>query len=318
MTAARLLMAFVLLSLLGSCSKEKISLVWEERSLPVAVDCRDILFEDPMHGFAVGGKTWYNGYFAETNDGGITWQVDSISPWHLYAISHLPQGRAYVSGFGGYMNERNVNNTSFTSHNLPYWIPWNDIAFQDENHGILVGGQAYQGGKIIRLDGNNEVVQTDTFVQEISAVTWSSATTAHAVGYGIILRSTDGGLRWEINEAHGDFYRAVAFPTPTTGFIVGSGGSILRTTDGGVHWDKLRNGKSVATSDLKFRSVCFVNEQKGYIVGEKGIFWRTTDGGNHWQVVADFPETDLFAVTALEHGGWIAGAGGRIYYFEDK
>jgi photosystem II stability/assembly factor-like uncharacterized protein len=317
MKSGKLLMILLWLAFLGSCSKEKISLVWQERPLPVPIDCRDIFFEDPLHGFAVGGKTWNNGYFAETHDGGITWQADSISPWHLYAISYLPQGRAFVSGFGGYLKERPAPASPFSTHNLPYWIPWNDVAYWDEDHGLLVGGQAYQGGKIIRLNSNKEIIRTDSFLQEISAATWTSASTVHAVGYGLILRSIDGGEHWKIHEVNGDFYRAISFPTPETGYIAGSGGSILKTTDGGEHWEKLRNGKSLAVPDLRFRAISFINDQKGYVAGEKGLFWRTTDGGEHWQVVENFPETDLYAVFATAQGGWVAGEGGKVYFFED-
>ncbi len=304
-------------SMLAGCHKEQISPAWEDRSLPLPIDCRDILMTDAQSGFVAGGTTWNNGYIASTLDGGMHWQLDSISPWHLYAVYCLPDGAAFASGFGGYMHERSVSASVWGMHGLPYWLAWNDIAFDSDNSGIVAGGQAYQGGKLVRLNANRQVVQVDTFVQEISAVAWSAPGIAHAAGYGIVLRSIDGGITWQNSGEKGDFFRSISFPTPETGYICGSSGSILKTTDSGASWQTIRKGKSLWKSDARFRAIFFENAEKGYIAGERGLLWRTIDGGDSWQIVDNLPDTDLYAVSAYDGSVWAAGAGGRIFYFRD-
>ena len=167
------------------------------------------------------------------------------------------------------------------------------------------------------LTPNFTPLTVDTFDNELSAVCYSDANTIHVAGYGIILRSTDGGLSWVISETKGDFYRSVYFPTSTIGYIAGYSGSILKTTNAGETWTKLIDGDKITVKNRPFRSVYFVNTEKGYLVGDKGTFWRTNDGGNNWQIVKNFPNVDFYDVYVIENTGYIVGENGRIFRFEE-
>lgn len=84
-------------------------------------------------------------------------------------------------------------------------------------------------------------------------------------------------LTW-INPAPNEFTLFdVAFPSPSTGYAVGAGGTIYKTTDAGVTWTHMFCGTLA-----NLYGVDFSDDAVGVIVGDSGIVLRTDDGGRHW------------------------------------
>ena len=76
----------------------------------------------------------------------------------------------------------------------------------------------------------------------------------------------------------------VHFPSPETGFVVGSQGTILKTMNGGATWVPLNSG-----TDASLGTVHFVDAQRGWVGGGHSSFpffsgeiLRTGDGGATW------------------------------------
>ncbi|MEM1323514.1 MAG: YCF48-related protein [Bacteroidota bacterium] len=309
---------FLLLLLLTSCEKaEQIELPWTELSSPTVHNLHGIHFVDAQTGFAAGGDTWYLGIQLHTTDGGASWQVDSLTDKALFGLHFTERDRGYSVGIENYFLHRDAQASDWAVKRVPGGSIYRDVAFFDQSGGIVVGGQAYQYGQLIRVDADFRAVQIDSFEHELSGVAFADAQTAVAVGYGIVLHSVDAGRTWQRLQLYGDFFRDVHFPSPQSGYIVGSSGSILRTSDGGQSWQNLRDGDRLTVSDVPFRAVFFVDERKGYVVGEDGHFWRTLDGGDSWQRIKGFPNTDLYAVHVVDGIGYIVGANGRMFRFED-
>ncbi|MBI5216800.1 MAG: T9SS type A sorting domain-containing protein [Ignavibacteriae bacterium] len=127
--------------------------------------------------------------------------------------------------------------------------------------------------------------------------------TVIAVGsYGTIIKTTDGGERWSIQQNAGavagvSLY-SVKFSSDVVGYVVGTLGTILKTTDGGDTWIQQSSG---TTSTLY--GVSFVNDTVGFAVGgtsftitgypdwtlyKDPVVLRTTNGGKIW-VSLPFP-----------------------------
>jgi photosystem II stability/assembly factor-like uncharacterized protein len=111
-----------------------------------------------------------------------------------------------------------------------------------------------------------------------------------AVGYyGLILRTTDGGLNWnKQNSGVTNYLNGVCFIDSCNVMAVGQYGIILKSTDAGITWIPQASG--ISNGDLL--SVSFADENIGIAVGTndfKGLIEVTTDGGKSWtlQTISD-------------------------------
>ncbi len=306
-----------LLFLLSSCGKEKIELPWEEQTSPTTVPITSVFFTDANTGHATGGDTWYSGLYLSTTDGGVNWQVDTLSNSKMYSLHFSPSGEGGAVGNNAYLFRKQSPEDDWTFYRLSVWGVLTDIAVSDYNLAVAVGGEAFQHGRILRLEGNAILTQIDSFANEISTVYISDEQTVHAAGFGIVLRSDDAALTWTRLDIEGDFFRSIHFPSATVGYMVGSAGTIMKTDDAGQSWKKLRDGSKIKVSNIPFQDVFFVDENKGYIVGHGGVFWRTLNGGDEWQEVKSFPGADLNSVHVADGHGYIVSEEGRIFHFTD-
>ena len=299
-----------------SCSKEKITLQWQEIPTHLTDNLRGVYFSDAQHGAIIGGKTWSRGISLNTSDGGNTWRMDSLQGWSLYGLGSNTEGDALTIGISGEVFCKQIVDTTFHTTYQSYGSWFRDIAARKKLDGLVcVGGQSWQAGIIVRVDGLGKV-KIDSFKQELESVCYSDDSTIHAVGYGLVVRSINGGKTWNINTLKDDFYQSVCFPSSKIGYTVGLGGIIAKTEDSGATWKKLRNGDALTVSSQPFRAVFFTDILRGYIVGDQGLMWLTKDGGETWQTVKDLPKVDFYDIFVSKTEGWIVGSGGKIIKFK--
>jgi len=106
---------------------------------------------------------------------------------------------------------------------------------------------------------------------------------------------------------------SIAFPTPQSGWAVGSHGTILHTEDGGITWKTQATGTQ---EDL--RSVAFPAALSGWAVGSFGAILHTEDGGITWKTQINGTQEDLRSVTfPTPLSGWTVGLHGTILHTED-
>ena len=96
---------------------------------------------------------------------------------------------------------------------------------------------------------------------------------------GLILRTTNGGLKWDsIPFSGGQGLFDMHFPSPQTGYAVGYQGTVVKTTNGGLSWNAINTGL-----DNFFFVIWFTSTTIGYAAGEYGKIFKTTNGGASWQ-----------------------------------
>ena len=143
----------------------------------------------------------------------------------------------------------------------------------------------------IGLPALDEVLTRDATLRDIAFV---DARHGWAVGdRGVLLRTTDGGRRWNRVETHVDCpLYAVTFADARHGWIVGgftkpythsSHGVVLRTEDGGESWRKMP-----ADTLPLLRRVQFFDQRNGVAAGAGASFapgglFVTQDGGRSWR-----------------------------------
>jgi photosystem II stability/assembly factor-like uncharacterized protein len=307
---------FLLLVLaLSGCGKERIGLVWERQESGTDYTISAVHFLDAQRGYAVGGDSWYFGLSLETANGGRTWQADSMANKQLFALDFDEEGTGVAGGIDGYVFRKREEDIDWQFFRYPNWDYYRSISHRKDVT-LLVSGEAFKNGAIVRLNQ----FQPDTlsvWENELSAIWLVDEATAIAAGFGIVLRSEDGGRSWSPLPVKGDYFQDIHFPSERVGYIVGLAGTILKTEDGGATWDRQRNGGNIWVSNRPFRAVCFADEQRGYIAGDGGLLWKTDNGGADWMVVEDLPEIDFTDVCVVGNEGWLVGKKGAIIHFRD-
>jgi photosystem II stability/assembly factor-like uncharacterized protein len=127
--------------------------------------------------------------------------------------------------------------------------------------------------------GKTDPMSAD-WIDRLSAI-WADAKSdaAFAVGQGFILRTRDGGARWEKQtNVTKPLLNAVWGASADDVYAVGDEGVIVHTRDGGARWDKLRSGT---------RSQLFAIWGSGpediYIAANDDLLLHSTDRGATWK-----------------------------------
>jgi photosystem II stability/assembly factor-like uncharacterized protein len=151
----------------------------------------------------------------------------------------------------------------------------------------------------------------------LNSIHFLSDGTALTAGQGgVILRSTDGGLTWNIQSAgHLSSINSLFFLDDIHGWAAGSGG-ILKTTDKGISWSFLGSYPTIY-------DVCFTSLNMGFAVGRGKLLMTTIDGGLNWNIISFNPEgyTDYLSIHFIDNEiGWISTGGNwdaRILHTSD-
>ncbi len=132
---------------------------------------------------------------------------------------------------------------------------------------------------------------------DLFAVRFTDPDSGWAVGArGLILRSTDGGANWTIQESgirHSLF--SIAARDNSTAVAVGSGGTILTTTNGGTTWIR-----RIGAGSAQINAVRYADARTIYAVGREGAFLKSDDGGETWDRSQPLGEINFADVQFLD------------------
>ncbi|HRP36829.1 MAG TPA: YCF48-related protein, partial [Candidatus Dojkabacteria bacterium] len=125
---------------------------------------------------------------------------------------------------------------------------------------------------------------------------------------GIIMKTTNDGVNWEIQNSGTDVNLNDVYISGNNAITVGNGGTVLGTTNGGTTWTAINSG---TTTNLT--AVTFATSAIGIITGWNGLILRTVNSGGSWTTVA-LPTTQrLYGVSFADANNGIAvGDGGVI------
>lgn len=253
------------------------------------------------------------GEFLHTQDGGLSWKriskdiitnpkcVSFIDPQRGWVVNE--QGQVWSTSDGG---NSWISVTQIGANDRSFYTPVK-MLFTDQLHGWIIdtfsvwgtkdGGINWKQYQFARDENQKHWQPTDiTFINPSTG--WISAT------YGIIHRTTDGGVTWHTQSALKDTnmdVREIHFINERTGWIIGSPNiRIYRSDDGGASWQQQLN----EDKEIRIHSIYFVDVNEGWAVGQKslegnsgyvlrdienkkiqGIVLHTLDGGKSWQSV---------------------------------
>jgi photosystem II stability/assembly factor-like uncharacterized protein len=109
---------------------------------------------------------------------------------------------------------------------------------------------------------------------------------------GVILRSTDAGVKWQrVSSGTTRWLYGVAVTQTGKCIAVGEAGTVLLSSDGGITW-KLR---SIGASPTLL-GADWAEEGAAIIAGQSGMMFKTTDGGSGWQPLQSGTDQQLEVV----------------------
>ncbi|MBS4059789.1 MAG: T9SS type A sorting domain-containing protein, partial [Bacteroidetes bacterium] len=110
---------------------------------------------------------------------------------------------------------------------------------------------------------------------------------------GVIIKTTDGGASWTLNETFDDMQlSSVLFTQPDVGFITSAGGLLSKTDNGGISWTT----QVLTPEKWWLYDIHFVNETTGFIAAAGGNIFKTYDGGASWHTNQTSTKYDFISI----------------------
>lgn len=263
-----------------------------------------IWFNDSQHGWKTNGEPYGMSFpsydfqsFATTQDGGQTWEEQTLPPGGGFPFLAFPDDRTAWLVRAGYraawpgtpdlavpirIHMTFDGGDTWRSRRLP--LPSETFTFHDRYGDIDVG--SYLGG-----------AGSCGFVSPAysSTAIWKLALTCEEKSW--MYTTANQGKTWIISPMPGGREARIQFITPRLGWLFlwdrqdPNQGRLYRTTNGGQGWNLI---KRTGWTDLQ---LSFVDEQIGWAVAsscpEENCYWyeyvtalvKTTDGGRTWEMI---------------------------------
>jgi photosystem II stability/assembly factor-like uncharacterized protein len=280
-----------------------------------------ILFLNDKVGFVVGGQRFQQTTILTTRDGGQSWDVTTHpeAGKALYGITTNEYGHVYTCGFSGNLLETTDTGKSWKFSQISTWESQKDIAFVDPGVLIIIGGISFQYGFISYVNSQKQVFRFDSLGYELNDIHMLNNRVGYITGYGVVLKTTNGGVSWEMLDIQNDNFKAISAINENEAWVCGKNGSIFHTSNGGSSWEKQRNGNSVAKKKYHLLDILFTDSNNGWACGESGVIIYTNDGGSNWKEYEHFTDAHLQSIAKMPDGNLItAGDDGTVYKLHIK
>lgn len=299
-----------------SCKKDQLSIESVTQIGPYT-DGRlnRIHFVNDQLGFVIGGNRFDRAEMLITKDGGKSWLYKEFpeAGKGLYGICHSQSGTIYTVGFDGKLLYSEDNGESWIFRQLNY-RPYRAIAFAGADEGMAVGGVSFDQGFLFRMNHEGYHLQDDSVGYELNDIHMVSDQLGYMAGYGILMKTTDGGKNWQFTSLRTDNFTGLYCLDAHKIWVCGFEGSIYKSEDGGANWQKLRNGNNIVKKKYRLLDIVFLDEQQGYAVGEEGTVIYSKDGGENWTQLKPFTKQSLRSVAVAPDGSiLVAGDNGAFY-----
>ena len=302
--------------------RERLTPDFESLGQPTTERLEAVHFVNASTGFIAGGTRFESSRIFRTDNQGQSWVEQEANIEYekiIFDLYFRNEMLGFATGYEGKILKTTDQGNTWKLFQSRFWLPLHGIAMADDAVVVAVGGNGYDRGIIHRSEDQGETwTMIDTFDFELRDVVFTSPKIGFTAGYSAILKTEDGGITWDFTTAQKEFFSALSFPSPNTGYAVGRTGTIAKTTDGGDTWKRIRNGNNPLLPRHAYSKVSFLNEEIGYIVGDRGLILKTTDGGKSWIRIEKETKAHLYDTFMFEEGnGIFVGDEGTVLHFEE-
>lgn len=272
-----------------------------------------VMINDTL-GYCVGGLRFDHSTILKTEDGGRTWDYRNISsaPKALYGLAYF-ENVIYATGFDGKLLWSADQGAHWQMRQL-WYLPYKDLAITGPGSGLLIGGINFYEGYQTFFDTNGFFSAIDSQGYEFNDLEMADARRGYLAGYGLILKTEDGGKSWKTLPIENDNFMAVKDYGRSGVWTCGFNGSIFCSHDAGQSWTRKRNGNDFTKPRYHLLDILFTDALQGYCVGENGLLIYTDDGGEHWMEFEKFTRSTLRSIAVAADGALlVCGDDGALF-----
>lgn len=300
----------ICLLLMGCAGKKADKMEWKYQKSGTDENIVSISFGDKKHGWAVTD----NGSLLSTEDAGENWTISKISDKELTSVYAIDKKTIWIAGMNGSLYTSMEGSSSMQDRSLEPDVDFLEIAFWDEDNGIIVGNRMDRDSIIIGVvyrtdDGGQQWSEVYAAIDRIT----SMSTLGKGLGWigttGTIWTSKDYGANWDENYLGETISNnSMYFDKYSTGLLVGDSGTFYMSLDGGWSWDD-RGGEF---PEQKLNSITFVDRFIGLIVGNNGTILISSLSGDKWGFNNSLTSSHLYDIASHGKTMWVCGADGTI------
>ena len=285
----------LLILLIPSCRKDTLhwQKVWQLNSGTTS-KLNHLRFLNDSTCLIGGGVHYESAEVVRSVDGGYTWQVTSYpqAGKGLYGFGISPNGTVYLCGTDGVVLHSADNGSTFQFNRIGDWEYYVGGTFITPDSGIFISSHLNDHCSITQVDSNFTITDKQEFNFGLSDIYIPNPVIGYAVGYGAVMKTTDGRRTWHFQEPTDDKFMAMDIHGDEI-WMCGYAGCVYHTLDGGEHWQRQRNGNDIALIHYRMLDIKFKTSLNGWAVCDDGKVVYTDDGGYHWM------EYDQFTTNAL-------------------
>jgi photosystem II stability/assembly factor-like uncharacterized protein len=310
----RYIMIAVVVVVLSCTEADIVHKNWVKMSTNTSDNLYGLFFRNDTDGWAVSS----DGNVLKTTDGGNSWDSQNLGNMSLEAVYFTDKKHGFIVGSHGALFRTKDEGSTWADMSLDpdYWFY--DIAFWDDDNGILAGAKDEGDGNLVGAlfsteDGGDTWQNVYNDLGGISDIHLRKPGLGWLTSTGAVGSTTDAGENWDINVLNDeDVVQGAYFLTGQTGWIVGNNGLLAFTTDGGWSWQ--RKGQ---LTHVNLYSIAFSSAYDGLAVGENGKIFLTTNTGVSWAVDSNFTKSTLRDIEVVDGSVWICGDDGTIVSVSD-
>ena len=262
-----------------------------------------------------GGVEFDQSEIVRSVDGGYNFiaSSDTNAPKEMFGMGLSANGNIYLSAVDGDVLHSADSGKTWKFNRIPDFLVYFGGTFPTPDTGIFVSAVLQRQSTITRIDSNFNILDEQTFLFALNNIYMVSATTGYVIGYGTVMKTTDRGNNWIVQDVVGDNFMAMDIHGDEI-WMCGYAGSVYHTTDGGAHWQKQRNGNDITLPRYDLLDIVFKDEQNGWAVCDDGKVLHSDDGGNHWEEYDRFTTNALRSIAICPNNDLlVAGDNGSIF-----
>jgi photosystem II stability/assembly factor-like uncharacterized protein len=237
----------------------------------------DLSLPDEKTVFVVG----QSGQILKSNDAGVSWQKQiSNTTETLNAVYFLNTEIGYAVGDNRTILKTTNGGNTWLRQESPTTQHLYSAYFKNSDTGYIVSYDWGVDSCTVLLTttdgGSNWKRKSIGRVRYPRKIVFVNQDTAFIAGnFGGILKTTDGGKKWEESFHQGNSYFDMYFTNKNTGYVVGEDGEISMTENCGKDWTMVDS-----STDKDLHSIFFTDINTGFAVGNGGIILKTTNSGS--------------------------------------